>query len=88
MLAEIFVEGLEIWSLDIDEEKAPFEVMVSHVSCRWREVAINLAALWSTIYVAAYQPLDMLEAYLVRSKRRLLDIDVQIDQYPNVPAEG
>lgn len=52
----------------------PFEIMVSHVCRRWRHVAINLAALWSNIYVMPFQSPDLLETYLERSQKRLLDI--------------
>lgn len=73
ILAVIFVEGSSIKSFDYKNWPL-FEVVVSHVSGRWREVAINLAALWSTIYVIPLHSPDMLKAYLERSKERLLDI--------------
>lgn len=89
ILADIFTECIEPKCIFNYEKMAaarphwgdPFEIVVSHVSRRWRYVAINLAALWSNIYIVPFQSLKLLEIYLARSQQRLLDIAFSLDGY-------
>jgi hypothetical protein len=46
ILALIFEEKLEmVFTRDEIDKGPPFEVVVSHINCRWRRVAINLGSL-------------------------------------------
>ncbi|KAJ6620088.1 hypothetical protein B0H10DRAFT_1116922 [Mycena sp. CBHHK59/15] len=50
------------------------EIAVSHVNKRWREVAINLAVLWSFIRASPSEPHDKLATYFERSKGHALRV--------------
>ncbi|KAJ7168586.1 hypothetical protein C8R46DRAFT_1092121 [Mycena filopes] len=52
----------------------PIEIVVSHVNRRWREIAVNLAMLWSFIRASPFEPLDKLETYFERSKNHVLRV--------------
>jgi hypothetical protein len=53
----------------------PFEIVVSSVSRRWRNVALQTPRLWRRIYINAAQSAhELLDLYLCRSKMCLLDI--------------
>lgn len=56
----------------------PFEIVVSHVTQRWRDVAINLSSLWCNIDITPFQSIDLLQMYLVRSQKRPLAIDFKL----------
>lgn len=54
--------------------QSPVEVRLSHVSSRWREVALTSPSLWSTIrYPFAHKEGSLME-YLKRSDGSLLDV--------------
>jgi hypothetical protein len=55
-------------------ENLPFSVFASHVSRRWRDIAIDSARLWTTIDLVSFQPEYLLQLYLERSKGRSLNI--------------
>jgi hypothetical protein len=81
ILALIFEEKLEmVFTRDEIDKRLPFEVVVSHINRRWRKVAIDLGSLWCTIRCSFISPFDMLDVYLARSKGRLLDIELAMDQ--------
>jgi hypothetical protein len=52
----------------------PIEIVVSHVNRRWREVAVNLAVLWSFIRASPFEALDKLDRYFERSKGHALSV--------------
>src|ERR1700691_3439414 len=53
----------------------PFEIVVSSVSRRWRNVALQTPRLWTRIYInVAKSAHELLDLYLCRSKMCLLDI--------------
>jgi hypothetical protein len=53
----------------------PFEIVVSSVSRRWRNVALQTPRLWTRIYINVAQSAhELLDLYLCRSKICLLDI--------------
>ena len=55
------------------------EITVSHVCQRWRRWALSTPRLWSTIHVQCTErTLIRVEAYLARSKRAPLDVEVRI----------
>ncbi|KAF8499378.1 hypothetical protein JB92DRAFT_3099309 [Gautieria morchelliformis] len=56
-----------------------FEILVSHVSRRWRNVALQTPRLWSYIYLdPCTSTMELLNIYLERSSGHLLDISVRI----------
>jgi hypothetical protein len=55
-------------------ETIPFSIIASHVSQRWRDVAVNSARLWTTLDFLFFQRADLLQIYLDRSKFQCLDI--------------
>ena len=53
----------------------PFEIVVSSVSRRWRNIALKTPRLWTHIYINIAQSAhELLDLYLCRSKMCLLDI--------------
>jgi hypothetical protein len=53
----------------------PFEMLVSAVSRRWRNVALQMPRLWTNLWINFAQPTRGLhDLYLYRSKTSLLDI--------------
>ncbi|KAJ7111978.1 hypothetical protein C8R44DRAFT_985407 [Mycena epipterygia] len=52
----------------------PIEVVVSLVNRRWREVAVNLAVLWSFIRASPFEPLGKIKWYLDKSKAHALTV--------------
>ena len=84
MLAAIFKAGLAMseqtyvvsWNPQCLERNTPFEILVSSISRRWRNVALQTPQLWADlrINVSKFTAGDMLDLYLSRSKSCLLDI--------------
>ncbi|KZP24123.1 hypothetical protein FIBSPDRAFT_930091 [Athelia psychrophila] len=59
--------------------KSHFEILVSHVTQRWRNIALHTPRIWSTIRRAAYQDdLEPFEVYLQRSGCVPIDLRVEI----------
>jgi hypothetical protein len=54
----------------------PFEVDISHVSRRWRDVAISLPNLWTNIHIFADYSSAWVPMYLERSKSCPLDLRI------------
>ena len=55
----------------------PFEVVLSHVSGRWRDVAISIPELWKKIRIYSPRSLKWASSYLQRSGSNFdLDIDI------------
>lgn len=56
-----------------------FELLVSHVSQHWKDVASQTPKLWTTIRRMKYQrSLEPIELYLHRSKASAIDLRVEI----------
>ncbi|CAA7260962.1 unnamed protein product [Cyclocybe aegerita] len=77
ILSSIFLCTLEKDSKQISEGLLA-EVVISHVSSRWRAAALALPDLWSSFRFTGGSncrtlPVDRLAAYLERSSNRLLD---------------
>ncbi|KAI0785268.1 hypothetical protein C8Q75DRAFT_776626 [Abortiporus biennis] len=68
---------------DDDEEEVPFEILVSHVCKRWREVALEVPTLWTTIDFAEGEPYERTQVYLERSKSALIDISIDVTDDPH-----
>ncbi|KII86147.1 hypothetical protein PLICRDRAFT_279278 [Plicaturopsis crispa FD-325 SS-3] len=84
VLLEIFSYGDPSYSL----WRLPSAIIISHVSRRWRRIALSYSVLWTRIwnrsgYVQSEEefsyPLDLLDTHLERSRPRLLDIRCNID---------
>ena len=85
-LSDIFEAGLSETSYPTPRGRAflerfrqplpvPFEIVISAVSRRWRNVALQTPRLWTDIYINFAQPTQALyDLYLYRSKTCLLDI--------------
>jgi hypothetical protein len=55
----------------------PFEVVLSHVSGRWRDIAVSLPELWKKIHIYSPRSLKWAPSYLQRSGSYFdLDIDI------------
>ncbi|KZP22404.1 hypothetical protein FIBSPDRAFT_1043654 [Athelia psychrophila] len=84
MLVKIF------WKLDLfgsphkhtrPSEKCtlPFEILVSHVSRRWRDIALGTPAFWTQIHRRPMQNnLGSTFAYLARSAQTSIEITIQV----------
>lgn len=56
----------------------PVEMVVSHVSRRWREVAVNTPTLWTRIQFFGSLPLSRPLNYIERSRSSLIDVSIDI----------
>jgi hypothetical protein len=56
------------------QSEISFPVVASHVSRRWRHVAIHTPALWTNIFACSLQSLGRVEAFILRSAEYNLDI--------------
>ncbi|KAI0044403.1 hypothetical protein FA95DRAFT_1562273 [Auriscalpium vulgare] len=54
----------------------PFQVLVSHVCRRWRDIALQTPTLWTSIDFSEGPPFEKSRAYIERSKECLLDIEL------------
>lgn len=72
------------WEAMIHGYPVPSVIVASHVNRRFREVAISVPNLWTNINFSAKTSPDLLETYLARSQRCLLDIKARDigDRYP------
>ncbi|EPQ54945.1 hypothetical protein GLOTRDRAFT_43416 [Gloeophyllum trabeum ATCC 11539] len=76
---------------DEEEEGGPeFQVLVSHVCRRWREVALETPNLWTSIDFTEGPPFEKSRAWVERSKGAPLDIaiDCQESIRPASPLPG
>jgi hypothetical protein len=80
ILSHVFVVGAN--SLDTD-----FELLVSHVSRRWRAVSIDTQELWDK--VSMHMPLDRVSTYVHRSKACKLSIIIspRLDAATGIPLQ-
>jgi hypothetical protein len=61
--------------------KAPFEVILTHVSRRWRRVALAIPQLWNRIDVYSHRSMRWARAYLTRSDALGTLLDIHLDLY-------
>ncbi|KAH9002562.1 hypothetical protein EDB86DRAFT_2847286 [Lactarius hatsudake] len=97
LLSSIFTLGSEAEKSGYDENaeeeeegpRLPFQVLVSHVCRRWREVVIGIPTLWTYLDFAEGPPFDKSQAWLERSKDQPLDIEIDctIDSDPESESE-
>jgi hypothetical protein len=67
--------GIRLLFGESEEQTTPFELLVSSVSRRWRDVALNTPQLWTVLDIdATGLAHDLYELYLYRSKMCPLDI--------------
>jgi F-box-like len=79
ILSNIFEAGLHA-QLALGHLDLPFEILVSHVSRRWRAVALQTPGLWSYICLSPYRStIDLLDIYIERSRGFLLDINFRMN---------
>ncbi|KAK0232934.1 hypothetical protein IW262DRAFT_1451507 [Armillaria fumosa] len=78
ILALIFATGLHALSSDAH---LPILASVCSICRHWRDVAIRASELWTTIHIASKRHLPAVEAFLERSKGRLIDVDIEVILY-------
>ncbi|EIM85812.1 uncharacterized protein STEHIDRAFT_98008 [Stereum hirsutum FP-91666 SS1] len=61
---------------DDDQPESEFQILVSHVCRRWRDVAIQSPHLWTELDFTDGPPFDKAKTYIQRSKECPLDIDI------------
>ncbi|KAJ7067260.1 hypothetical protein C8F01DRAFT_1120788 [Mycena amicta] len=74
ILELIFEAGARIAHSEGAPSPRPVEIVVSHVNRRWREIALDLASLWSSVFASPFEATEKLETYLGRSKNHLLRV--------------
>ncbi|KAH8998599.1 hypothetical protein EDB92DRAFT_1941404 [Lactarius akahatsu] len=76
--------------VEVEGPRLPFQVLVSHVCRRWREVVIGIPTLWTYLDFAEGPPFDKSRAWLERSKDQPLDIEIDctIDSDPESESEA
>jgi hypothetical protein len=74
LLAAVFSEGRNLVGL---YAMRPFPVLCSHVSQKWRDVAINTAILWTSLYLHATLCDELLTMHLERN--RVLPFDIRVN---------
>jgi hypothetical protein len=86
LLASIF--ELAQSSADEDEDaepinpQIPVEVVASHVSVYWRNVALNTRLLWRHINISQSETVEKIQVYLARSGQVLLHVRLDLIQRP------
>ncbi|KAK0232952.1 hypothetical protein IW262DRAFT_1487382 [Armillaria fumosa] len=73
LLASIFATGLCDLSPGAHQ---PLLALVCSVCRHWRDVAIGASELWTTVHIPLEGPLPVVQAFLERSKGRLIDLDI------------
>jgi hypothetical protein len=61
--------------------KAPFEVILTHVSRRWRRVALAIPQLWNRIDIYSPHPMHWARSYFIRSDAPGTLLDIHLDFY-------
>ncbi|KIM43144.1 hypothetical protein M413DRAFT_443953 [Hebeloma cylindrosporum] len=72
---------------DDEEPGVPFQVLVSHVCKRWREVALDSHILWTTLDFAKRPRLERARMYMARSGGLPLNIRINCTFPENVDEE-
>lgn len=79
ILSAIFEAGRQL----VHKNSPPFEILVSQLTRRFREIAIRTPGLWTNLICSLRSPRDMVTAYLTRSGA--LPLDIQVDFTPVYP---
>lgn len=84
------MEVLDVESVDEDDlPQLPFQVLVSQVCKRWRDVAIDESPmLWTKIDFSEGPPFEQSKAWLERSKGCPLDIDIDCQPPEEIDENG
>ena len=83
ILADIFEECHALRMMYYPSYDPPVEITISHVSRRWRGVAINTSRLWTKIRILLSTKQDLIDTYLHRSNESRLDLLLYIkSQFP------
>lgn len=77
ILSEIF-ECLFHSSHHSAGDSLPYELCISHVSRRWRDIAIGSQILWTKLKIKDESPTDMISSYINRSGGRSLDVAITL----------
>ncbi|PBL01305.1 hypothetical protein ARMGADRAFT_1073600 [Armillaria gallica] len=73
LLALIFATGLRDLSSDAQR---PILALICSICHHWRDVAVGASELWTTIHISSERHLPAAQAFLERSKDRLIDVVV------------
>jgi hypothetical protein len=76
---ELLSAVFEALASDMSPTSPPIEIVLSHVSRRFRGIAMNTRQLWTRIRVSLHTPFDMVVAYLGRSGTHPFDLFFDID---------
>jgi hypothetical protein len=78
ILSAVFEAGLCLSPTSQYPPEKPFEILVSHVSRRWRSVALQTHRLWTEVSANIWSSaVELLDLYLARSGSCLLDIRIE-----------
>jgi F-box-like len=78
ILSAVFEAGLCLPPTSKYPPEKPFEILVSHVSRRWRSVALRTHRLWTEVSANMWSSaVELLDLYLARSGGCLLDIKIE-----------
>jgi hypothetical protein len=94
ILSLIFMLGqaLELYDSFLSEDESvsedsspcvPFEILMTHVSFHFREIAIATHLLWTSIDVTSARSIEEIEAYIVRSDGCALSVRVEPGDRPS-----
>jgi uncharacterized protein YbaR (Trm112 family) len=81
-------ENDDEWSDEEDEDEEdgegedgiPFQVLVSHICRRWREVVIGIPTLWTKLRFTEDSNIEQAQACLARSMDAPLDISIDLSE--------
>ncbi|KAK0208071.1 hypothetical protein DFS33DRAFT_407934 [Desarmillaria ectypa] len=73
LLVLIFATGLRDLS---SHEHQPRLALICSICRHWRDVAIEASELWTTIHISLERHIPVTQAFLERSKARLIDVDI------------
>ncbi|KDQ08578.1 hypothetical protein BOTBODRAFT_564984 [Botryobasidium botryosum FD-172 SS1] len=76
-----------VFSVGVDPFDTSFPLLVSSVSKHWRDVALRTPELWQFFRFQFSTPVEMLAAWLERSKACWFDFELQVDDCPGFGAE-
>jgi hypothetical protein len=85
--SELLTEIFEVVRADplYQFSKLPFQVVASHVSHHWREVATRYPSFWTDLVILPQHPPERAAVYLERSQRLPLDITFDYRTLPDIP---
>jgi hypothetical protein len=80
--SELLSAVFEALASDMSPTSPPVEIVLSHVSRRFRGIAMNTRQLWTRIRVSLHTPFDMVVAYLERSGTHPFELHFDIATNP------